>query len=255
MSKAVLITGAAKRIGRTLALRLAQEGWDIALHYQSSLEEVKQTQQACQAQRSSGRYAIFQADLSQESDLHHLWQGVSSDFPYINALINNASLFEYDQAHNASRDLLQKHWQVNLMAPVYLSQQLYTHVKENKIQAGVLIHLLDQKLANLNPDFFSYTLSKAALQTSTHLMAQEWAPFVRVVGVAPGLSLKSHMISESEFQQLHQQAPMGKSSTPEDIADAVVFALGQKALTGTTLLIDGGQHLLGFPRDFSVMSS
>jgi NAD(P)-dependent dehydrogenase (short-subunit alcohol dehydrogenase family) len=115
------------------------------------------------------------------------------------------------------------------------------------------VNLLDQKLWNPNPDFFSYTLSKAALEAATTLLAQALAPRLRVVGVAPGLTLTSHMLSQERFEQLHKLSPLGRSSTPEDVAHAVRFALENRAITGTTLLVDGGQHLMKFDRDFSLM--
>ena len=118
---------------------------------------------------------------------------------------------------------------------------------------AVHVNLLDQKLWNPNPDFLSYTLSKAALESATTLLAQALAPRLRVVGVAPGLTLTSHMLAQDKFDALHKLSPLGRSSTPEDVAHAVRFALENRAITGTTLLVDGGQHLMKFDRDFSVM--
>jgi NAD(P)-dependent dehydrogenase (short-subunit alcohol dehydrogenase family) len=118
---------------------------------------------------------------------------------------------------------------------------------------GVAVNLLDQKLWNPNPDFFSYTLSKAALREATTMLAQALAPSLRVVGVAPGLTLTSPTMSQEKFEQLHKLAPLGHSSTPEDVAAAVRFALENGSITGTTLLVDGGQHLMKFDRDFSLM--
>ena len=113
--------------------------------------------------------------------------------------------------------------------------------------------MLDQKLWNQNPDFFSYTLSKAALQAATTMMALALAPHIRVVGVAPGLTLSSPLLSEQQFQARHKLALLGQSSTPHDVAATVRFALENQSITGTTLLVDGGQHLMRFERDFSLM--
>ena len=118
---------------------------------------------------------------------------------------------------------------------------------------GAVVNLLDQKLWNQNPDFMSYTLSKAALEAAGTMLALALAPRVRVVGVAPGLTLTSHMLSDDKFAQLHALSPLGRSSTPEDVAAAVKFALENRSITGTTLLVDGGQHLMKFERDFSMM--
>jgi NAD(P)-dependent dehydrogenase (short-subunit alcohol dehydrogenase family) len=141
----------------------------------------------------------------------------------------------------------------NTAAPVLLAQALHHHVVARGGQDGVVVNLLDQKLWNPNPDFFSYTLSKAALETANTLMAQAFSPQLRVVGVAPGLTLTSHMLSDEKFAELHRQSPLGRSSTPEDVAASVAFALSNRSITGTTLLVDGGQHLMRFERDFSHM--
>ena len=119
---------------------------------------------------------------------------------------------------------------------------------------AVIVNLLDQKLFNLNPDFLSYTLSKAALQAATTMLAQAMAPHVRVVGVAPGLTLPSYLQSDTDFAHAHRTlSPLGASSTAEDVAATVVFAMKTRSITGTTLLVDGGQHLLGLPRDASLI--
>ena len=263
--RAVLVTGAAKRLGQALAVRLASEGWDIALHYRSSSAEAQQTLQACQQARPQGRYFTLQAELAQASDLDRMWRECLVRLPHVCAVVNNASVFEFDTAASASPQSLALHWQTNLAAPVWLTQQLYAHLQAQgpastgstsgvvSSAKGVVVNLLDQKLFNLNPDFFSYTLAKSALHTATTIMAQALAPTLRVVGVAPGLTLTSHMLSQEQFEKLHQLAPLGQSSTPDDIADAVLFALNQRAMTGTTLVVDGGQHLMPQARDFSVM--
>ena len=118
---------------------------------------------------------------------------------------------------------------------------------------GVVVNLLDQKLWNQNPDFLSYTLSKAALEAANTMLAMALAPQLRVVGVAPGLTITSHLLSPEKFDQLHRLSPLGRSSTPEDVVSAVKFALENQSITGTTLLVDGGQHLMKFDRDFSLM--
>jgi NAD(P)-dependent dehydrogenase (short-subunit alcohol dehydrogenase family) len=146
--------------------------------------------------------------------------------------------------------------QVNLAAPVLLSQLMFKHQKHKAkrvIDADsfipLVIHLLDQKLINLNPDYLSYTLSKAALLTSVELLAVDFAPHLRVVGLAPGITLTSGDQTEVGFLKAHQMTPLGKSSTPSDIAKAAIFLVSSNAITGTTLYVDGGQHLLPSSRD------
>ena len=133
-----------------------------------------------------------------------------------------------------------------------LAQALHAHVAERDAN-GAVVNLLDQKLWNLNPDFFSYTLSKAALEAAGSMRAMALAPRVRVVGVAPGLTLTSHLLGNDEFEAMHKLSPLGRSSTPADVAATVKFALENSSITGTTLLVDGGQHLIRFERDFSLM--
>jgi len=116
-----------------------------------------------------------------------------------------------------------------------------------------VVNLLDQKLWNQNPDFFSYTLSKAALEAANTMLALALAPHVRVVGVAPGLTLTSNLLTDAQFQARHKMALLERSSTPADVAATVRFALDNGSITGTTLLVDGSQHLMRFERDFSLM--
>ena len=140
----------------------------------------------------------------------------------------------------------------NVGAPVLLAQALHTHVKSRQGR-GVVVNLLDQKLWNLNPDFLSYTLSKAALEAANTTLALALAPVLRVVGVAPGLTLDTPALDADKFAALHRMSPLGRSSTAADVAGAVRFALENQSITGTTLLVDGGQHLMKFERDFSLM--
>jgi NAD(P)-dependent dehydrogenase (short-subunit alcohol dehydrogenase family) len=161
--------------------------------------------------------------------------------------VNNASLFDYDNAAEFSTARLDAHMHTNLAAPILLAQALHSITPERG--QAVVINLLDQKLYNMNPDYLSYTLSKAGLQTATVMLAQALAPKVRVVGVAPGLTLISDQQTETEFQKTHQMTPLGRSSTAEDIAKTVCFVADTPSITGTTLLVDGGQHLVPLARD------
>jgi NAD(P)-dependent dehydrogenase (short-subunit alcohol dehydrogenase family) len=167
-------------------------------------------------------------------------------------VVNSAALFEHDDVASFSYAAMQKHLASNTGAAILLAQALHAHLSErDEAGRGVVINMLDQKLWNQNPDFLSYTLSKAALEAANTMLAISLAPKVRVVGIAPGLT--SHMLSDAQFQALHQLSPLGKSSTPEDVCAAVLFAMTNRSITGTTLLIDGGQHLMKFERDFSLM--
>jgi NAD(P)-dependent dehydrogenase (short-subunit alcohol dehydrogenase family) len=240
-----LVTGAARRIGRTIALALARDGWDIAVHYKHSEDEA---QEVVALVAALGRRAVaLRCDLAIESEVRQLLARAAQALGPVSCVVNNASLFEYDSARDFSSAVLDAHMHANLAAPILLAQALHAATMDGG--QSVVINLLDQKLYNLNPDFLSYTLSKAALHTATTLLAQALAPKVRVVGIAPGITLVSGAQSEAGFADAHRATPLGRSSTPDDVADAVCYVTRARALTGTTLLVDGGQHLMPLARD------
>ncbi len=254
----VLVTGAAKRLGREIALALAAAGWRVAVHYRSSEEDAIKTVADCA--QLSGAAAHFCCDLEDETAVRALLPQVIAHFGQVDAVVNNASAFEHDNAASFSFAALEKHMRSNAGAAIVLAQALHAHVVARQAagaeeQAGrfAVVNLLDQKLWNQNPDFFSYTLSKAALEAANTMLAMALAPQLRVVGVAPGLTLTSHLLSEEKFKALHALSPLGRSSSAADVAATVKFALENTAITGTTLLVDGGQHLMKFERDFSLM--
>ncbi|MEO7400168.1 MAG: SDR family oxidoreductase [Polaromonas sp.] len=246
----VLVTGAALRLGREIALALAAGGWQVAVHYRDS--EVDAIKTVADCDRISSTSAAFQADLADEAAVRALLPRVVAHFGRVDAVVNNASTFEHDTAASFGFAALDKHLHSNTGAAVLLAQALHAHVSARGV-TGAVVNLLDQKLWNQNPDFFSYTLSKAALEAAGTMLALALAPRVRVVGVAPGLTLTSHLLSEAEFDERHKLSPLGRSSTPADVAATVTFALENPSITGTTLLVDGGQHLMKFERDFSLM--
>jgi NAD(P)-dependent dehydrogenase (short-subunit alcohol dehydrogenase family) len=198
---------------------------------------------------------VFKADLANEEATRKLLPQVVSQLGRVDAVINSAALFEHDDVQSFSYANMAQHWASNTGAAIVLAQTLHQHCQSRGAQAAeaVVINMLDQKLWNPNPDFLSYTLSKAALEAANTLLAQALAPLVRVVGVAPGLTLTSHMLDDDKFQKLHTLSPLGRSSSVEEVVSSVVFAVHNRAMTGTTLLVDGGQHLMKFERDFSLM--
>ncbi|MDQ9170929.1 SDR family oxidoreductase [Oxalobacteraceae bacterium R-40] len=244
-AKVALVTGAAKRIGRSIALALAQQGWDVIVHYRNSAQDAQATvEDIC----AFGRRAVaVQCDLNDEAAVKALLPNAMQMLGPISCVVNNASLFSYDCIADFSVAQMDAHMRANLAAPILLAQSLFELTSESG--RSVVINLLDQKLFNPNPDFLSYTLSKAALHSATTMLAQALAPRVRVVGVAPGITLVSGEQSVEGFSKAHTLTPLGKSSTPEDVAQAVCFLADAKAVTGTTLIVDGGQHLLPSQRD------
>ena len=250
--RTVLVTGAAKRLGRAIALDLAAHGWQVAVHYRESEKDAIETAAACA--RLSGTSGHFDANFDSEDAVRSLLPRVVAQMGPVDAVVNSASLFEHDSAADFGYAAMERHLRSNTGAPIVLAQALHQHITRRGAAAqGVVVNLLDQKLWNMNPDFVSYTLSKAALEAANTMLAQSLAPHIRVVGVAPGLTLTSDYLSDEKFAQLHRMSPLGRSSTPEDIAATVRFALDNRSITGTTLLVDGGQHLMRFDRDFSMM--
>lgn len=248
LPRTALVTGGARRIGRELCLALAQAGFAVAVHYGQSQDEALRLVDEIRV--AGGQAFALQADLSDEFSVHRLVNDARAVLGDIGVLVNNASLFEYDaftQEDPLSLALFEQHFRTNTFAPIALMQQFAAQIDEP--QTGVVINILDQKLHNPNPDFLSYTLSKAALSHATTLAAQALAPRIRVVGIAPGISLPSGDQSEADFQSAHQQTILQHASDPADIADAMLYAIGAKSVTGTTLLVDGGQHLTPQARD------
>ncbi len=258
-ARTVLVTGAAKRLGREIALALAKDGWQVAVHYRDSVEDACKTSADCA--RLAGTSAAFRANLNNEAAVRNLLPKVIKHFGRIDAVVNSASTFEYDNAASFSFASMEKHLRSNTGAAIILAGALHAHVLDQQGSGtadghkplGVVVNLLDQKLWNQNPDFFSYTLSKAALEAATSMLAMALSPELRIVGVAPGLTLTSHLLSEKKFEALHRLSPLGRSSTAADVAATVKFAIDNQSITGTTLLVDGGQHLMKFERDFSVL--
>ena len=253
----VLVTGAAKRLGREIALTLAKGGWRVAVHYRSSEADAIETVAECSQNHWAA--ALFDADLDDEAAVRNLLPRVIEHFGQLDAVVNSASSFEHDSADSFTFAALEKHLRSNTGAPILLAQALHAHLLSRNSGGespvnGAVVNLLDQKLWNQNPDFLSYTLSKAALEAANTMLAMALAPLVRVVGVAPGLTLTSHMLSSEQFEALHKLSPLGRSSTAQDVAATVRFALENRSITGTTLLVDGGQHLMKFERDFSLMT-
>ncbi len=248
--RVALVTGAGKRLGREIALTLAAQGWDVVVHCRASRADAESTAQAIAA---LGRRAlVLQADLSDEAEARALVPLTVHALGQLDAVVNSAATFEYDTAASFSYAMLEKHLRANTAPAIVLAQALADHVVARAAE-GAVVNLLDQKLWNPNPDFVSYTLSKAALEAATSLLALALAPRVRVVGVAPGLTLTSEWLRGEAFEQAHQLSPLGRSSSPQDVAATVAFALGNRSITGTTLMVDGGQHLQRFERDFSMM--
>lgn len=239
MPQRALVTGAAKRVGRAIALRLADEGYDVALHYRGSHAAALALQDEITAK---GRKAIVvQGDLAKESDVRALVpksaEGLQGP---LGLMVNNASTFEPDPAP-LDRTMWDFHMEPNLRAPFVLAQMLADQVPADT--HGAVVNIIDQRAFNLPHDFITYTLSKSGLWTLTRTMALALAPRIRVNGIGPGPVLPSTRQSDESFASQVEGVPLQRSIPPEEIADGVVFLANAKSVTGQMIAMDSGQHL------------
>jgi NAD(P)-dependent dehydrogenase (short-subunit alcohol dehydrogenase family) len=237
--RAALVTGGARRIGRALALALAEDGFAVAIHHHSSHAEAEAL--AVQIATAGGKAVAIAADLADEADVAGLLPRAAAALGPIGVLINSASLFGNDTVSTVSRESWDAHFAVNLRAPFVLIQQFAALLPASL--GGVVINLLDERVWNLTPYFVSYTLTKSALWTLTRTLALALAPRIRVNGIGPGLTLPSPRQSAEQFLQRARTMPLGRGTSPAEIAAALRFILNAPAMTGQMIALDGGEHL------------
>jgi len=240
-----LVTGAGRRIGRAIAIGLADDGWDVAVHYHRSKHDAEKL--ANEIAERGVKTAPVGCDLEDAEALSQLLPECGRRLGPVGCLVNNAALFEYDSIESLDPRKWERHVNVNLRAPLMLARDFAKQLPANTM--GCIVNMLDQKVFNLNPDFLSYTIAKIGLEGATRMLAMSLAPKVRVCGVAPGITLASGMQSEDGFERAHRLAPLGHSSDLEDVVNAVRFVVNAKSLTGETIVVDGGQHLWPRSRD------
>ena len=240
MLKTVLVTGAAKRLGRAIALDLAAQGWNVAIHYNSSEEDADSAAQAVRA--FGAQAAILKCDLSKEAETATLVDRAVKALGPLTALINSASLFEKDDWQSASRKSWDDHIEINLRAPLLLSQLFAKQLPDGA--KGTIINIIDQRVLKPTPQFLSYSVSKAGLYWLTTTLAQGMGPRIRVNAVGPGPTLKNPRQSDADFNRQRDATILGRGANPGDICAAVRYLLDAEAVTGQMLAVDGGQHLI-----------
>jgi NAD(P)-dependent dehydrogenase (short-subunit alcohol dehydrogenase family) len=238
--RTALVTGAAQRIGRTLALTLARDGWSVAVHYAHSRLQAEQVVGEIAA--GGGRAAAVGADLSRPESVAALVAGSAAALGApVSCLVNNAAIFEEDSALDMTPASLERHLAINLKAPLLLAQALARLLPDGL--DGNVVNIVDQRVLRLSPEFFSYTLAKSTLWTATRTLAQALAPRVRVNAIGPGPVLQSIHQSQADFAAEAAATPLGRATSADEIAAALRFILAAPALTGQMIVLDSGQHI------------
>lgn len=242
---AVLITGAARRIGRRIGLDLARDGWAVAIHCNSSLDDARSLK--AEIESGEGRAVIVQGDLAEAQVPERLIAEAAAALGPLTCLVNNASRFEPDEAGSVTLDSWAAHLDTNLRAPVFLAQHFAAQLPAGS--EGNIINIIDQRVWKLTPKFFSYTASKSALWTVTRTLAQALAPRIRVNAIGPGPALPNVRMDEQDFARQARLTLLKRGTSPEEISAAVKYILSAPAMTGQMIVLDGGQHLLWQTRD------
>jgi len=237
--KNLLITGAATRVGKAIALHFAERGWNIALHYFRSSSKAKKLKKIIE--QKWVKVALIKADLKNPKETERIMPLAKKKLGTINCLVNNAALFEKDDIANFTTKSWYNHLNINLLAPAILIKQFKKQASKKNVSN--IINIIDQRIFNLTPFFMSYTISKSGLQTLTKTMAMRLAPNIKVNGIAPGPTIKSKRQTDGHFRNQIKSTLLKKSVRLEDICDSVEFLINNNSITGQIIAIDSGQNL------------
>jgi NAD(P)-dependent dehydrogenase (short-subunit alcohol dehydrogenase family) len=235
----VLVTGAARRLGRAIALDFGRRGWAVALHVHTSDADAESLVREIIA--LGGRADVFPADLANHLEVESLIPAVTTRLGAPTCLINNASLFVYDDIATVTGAQWDRHFAINLKAPVFLAQALARHLPPNS--NGTIVNIIDQRVWKPTPHFLSYSGTKAALWAMTQTLAQGLAPRIRVNGIGPGPMLRSIHQQQADFDAQCAATPLQRGTNPDEILAGIRFILDAPAMTGQMIALDGGQHL------------
>ena len=235
-----LVTGAGTRIGRALALRLAAEGYDVAVHCRSAHRaEAEATVSAIEA--LGPRATVVFADLAQPEEVGGIVPAAAAALGPLSVLVNNAAIFELDRLETLSARSFERHIAINLRAPVFLAQAFVAQLPDGAEAA--IVNMIDERVLNLTPNFLSYSIAKTGLWTATQVLARQLAPRIRVNAIGPGPAMPAPGRTEEEFRALCRKMPLERGTTPEELADALAFILRTRSMTGQLLTLDGGQQM------------
>jgi len=234
-----LVTGAADRIGAAIARALARQGHAVIVHYRSQTEQAEATVAAIR--EAGGAAASIRADLADRAQRAALIGEAAAAFGPLTVLVNNASLFVRDAASDLAEPAWDAHFAVHVEAPAFLARDFAAQLPEG--QAGNVVNIVDARVLDLSPAYFSYTLSKSALWTMTRTLAQSLAPRIRVNAIAPGPTIPPPDVSRERYLQRQSELPLGRGASPEEIADGVLMVLAAPSMTGQMIALDGGEHL------------
>lgn len=236
---AALVTGAGRRIGRALALEAARAGYDVAIHHRASADEAEET--AADVRALGRRAALVRAELANEAETSGLIAQASDALGPVTLLVNSASAFEDDRVGSLSRQTWDLHLETNLRAPLVLAEAFAAALPADR--AGLVVNIIDQRVWRPNPQFFSYSLSKAGLWWATQTLAQALAPRIRVNAIGPGPVLPSIHQAPGEFEAEAAGVLLQRRATPDEIAAALRYLIDATSVTGQMIAVDGGQHL------------
>ena len=236
---AVLITGAAKRLGAAMARAVARGGFDVAIHCHRSLAEAQEL--AGEIEALGRRAAVVPADLGREVEVAEVVPAAVRQVGPLAVLVNNASVFELDRLASADRTSWDRHLEANVRAPIVLSQGFVGQLPPDR--RGLIVNILDQRVLNLTPNYLSYSISKMGLWGATQVLARELAPRVRVNAIGPGPTLPAAELDRARFEALCRATPLQHGTSPEEIAGALRFIMASPSMTGQLITLDSGQHL------------
>jgi NAD(P)-dependent dehydrogenase (short-subunit alcohol dehydrogenase family) len=240
MKQVAMVTGGAKRIGRSIVERLARDGYSVAIHCHNSGADARAL--AAQIEGQGGSAAVVSGDLADAAVAESLIGEAARALGPVTLLVNNASVFEPDELLTLTPEQWDRHFAINLRTPAFLARDFALQLPADR--DGCIVNIIDQRVWKLTPQFFSYTLTKAALLTATTTMAQALAPRIRVNAIGPGPTLAGARQDEEDFAKQCAALPLRQASSPADIAEAVVFLANARGVTGQMIAVDSGQHLV-----------